>query len=323
MKKIFTGLKPTSDQIHIANYFAAVKPILDYQEDNTKDLTLFIADLHSLNLVHEKNLIWDYTIKQAKIYLACGLDPEKILFFRQSHVAAHAQLQWILTALTHIGYMKRMHAYKDAVAKWNNDDITVGTFCYPILMAADILLYNIDLVPVGKDQKQHIEFARDIAQKFNKIYGETFKLPDALIPSEIWSIPGLDGRKMSKSYNNYIGILDEEKTILKKVKTIVTDNLSIEESKDPDTCNVYNIMKLFLDDKEENEKIRAWYTEWGVSYKDIKMYLYDKVIEFVKPIQDKYNDISDDEVRKMLEEWEKKASKEANKVMQEVMNKVF
>ncbi len=322
MKKIFTGLKPTSDQIHIANYFAAVKPILDYQEDKSKNLTLFIADLHSLNLVHKKNLIGKYTIKQAKIYLACGLDPKKTLFFRQSHVASHSQLQWILTALTHIGYMKRMHAYKDAIAKWNENDITVGTFCYPILMASDILLYSPDEVPVGKDQKQHVEFARDIAQKFNRIYGETFKLPEPVIPSEIWSIPGLDGRKMSKSYNNYIGILDDEKTILKKVKTIVTDNLSIEESKNPDICNVYNIMKLFLD-KEENEKIRAWYTEWGVSYKDIKMYLYDKIMEFVKPIQEKYSQISDEEVKHILEEWEKKALAESRWILEQVMAKIF
>lgn len=322
MKTILTWIKPTADQIHIWNYFGALKQVLEYQKDSDKKLILFIADLHSLNVIHSKWAIGQYTIKQAKIYLACWLDVTKTLFFRQSKVPAHTQLNWVLAAITNLGYMKRMHAYKDAVAKWKQDEITMGTFNYPILMAADILLYDPDLVPVGKDQKQHLEFTRDIAQKFNRLFWETFKVPQPYIQTEVATVKWIDWRKMSKSYNNYIWLLDDEQTILKKVRSIITDNKPIEEPKNPDECNIYSILKLFLSEKED-KTVRKWYTQWWKPYKDIKMFLYEKILSFVKPIQQKYSQISDEEVVNILEKWETRANQIANKKIKQIFENIW
>lgn len=175
----------------------------------------------------------------------------------------------------------------------------MGTFCYPILMAADILLYDADIVPTGKDQKQHVEYARDMAQKFNREYGDVFKIPEPYIRSTVAIVPGIDGRKMSKSYNNYIGLLDDEKTVLKKIKQIPTSTQTVEEAKNPDECNVYKICKLFLN-QEEDLELRRKYEAGGLSFKEAKDYLYEKVITFLTPIQAKYAQISDEEIREIL-----------------------
>ena len=189
-------------------------------------------------------------------------------------------------------------------------------------MAADILLYDADIVPVGKDQKQHVEYARDIAMKFNNAFGETFKVPDVHIQSEVATIIGVDGRKMSKSYNNYIWLLDDEKTILKRVKQIPTSAQTVEEPKDPDNCNVYNLCKLFLT-KEEDEALRKRYEIWGLSYKDAKDQLYEKIIAFVKPIQEKYKKISDKEITELLKKNAKKVNELSKKKIEEVYKKVW
>lgn len=217
--------------------------------------------------------------------------------------------------------MERMHSYKDALAKGKAGEISVGTFCYPILMAADILLYDADIVPVGRDQKQHVEYARDIAQKFNKAYGDTFKIPDVYIKEEVAVVPGIDGRKMSKSYNNYIWLLDDEKTILKKVKQIPTDTKTVEESKDPDTCNVYNMCKLFLT-PDEDQALRARYTAGGLSFKDAKDYLYEKIMAFVTPIQTRYAALNDQEILDMLARNAAKVNILAEAKIKEVYKKV-
>ncbi|MEI8092182.1 MAG: tryptophan--tRNA ligase [bacterium] len=197
----------------------------------------------------------------------------------------------------------------------------MGTFCYPILMAADILLYDTDIVPTGKDQKQHVEYARDMAQKFNREYGDTFKIPETYIRSEVAIVPGIDGRKMSKSYNNYIGLLDDEKTVSKKVKQISTSAQTVEESKNPDECNVYNICKLFLT-PEENEALRQRYLAGGLSFKDAKDYLYEKIIAFLKPIQEKYAKITDKEILKLLTDNAKKVNILAQHKLAEVYKKI-
>jgi tryptophanyl-tRNA synthetase len=188
-------------------------------------------------------------------------------------------------------------------------------------MAADILLYDTDLVPTGKDQKQHVEYARDMAQKFNRMYGETFKVPDTYIKNEVAIVPGIDGRKMSKSYNNYIGLLDDEKTVSKKVKQIPTSAQTVEEPKNPDECNVYKISKLFLT-SEENEALRKRYLAGGLSFKDAKDYLYDKIIAFLKPIQEKYVKISDKEILDLLDKNAKAVNVLAENKIQDVYEKI-
>lgn len=188
-------------------------------------------------------------------------------------------------------------------------------------MAADILLYDTDIVPVGKDQKQHVEYARDIAQKFNNAYWQVFKVPDVYIEPEVGSIIGSDGRKMSKSYNNYIWLLDDEKTILKRVKQIPTSTQAVEEPKDPDSCNVYKICKLFLT-PEEDEKLRKRYELGGLSYKDVKEYLFEKIMEFVKPIQERYAKISDKEITDLLKKNAKKVNELAQKKIEDVYKKI-
>lgn len=211
--------------------------------------------MHGLSFLHDGKTMSQYSMNILKLYIACGIDPKKTIIFNQAMIPAHSQLERVFTCITNMGTAERMHSYKDAINKGKAGEISVGVFTYPILMAADILLYDIDVVPVGKDQKQHVEYARDVAEKFNKLFGETFKLPEPQIDENVAVVPGIDGRKMSKSYNNYIGLMDDEKTVLKKVKVISTDTKGVDEPKNPDESNLYQIMKLFLT-PEEDAKIR-------------------------------------------------------------------
>jgi len=319
MTTILTWITPSANQIHIGNYFWAVKPLLDMQKEN--NIYFMIADLHAFISKQEKNFIHQASLNQAKIYIASGLNLEKVILFRQHKVPAHSQLTWILSCLTTLWVLKRMHAFKDKAWKWKQENISAWLFNYPTLMAADILLYNPDLVPVGQDQKQHIEYAQDIAEKFNKKYWETFKIPKEYINKEVATITWIDGRKMSKSYNNFIWILDTEEEILKNVKKITTDSIPLGTPKNPDECNLYKLLKLFLT-KEENWQIREKYLTWNFSFKEMKELLFKKIIEFVKPIQEKYNQLSEKEVIKILEENEKKANKIANQNIQKIYDMI-
>lgn len=297
--RILTWLQVTADQFHIGNYFGSVKPFLDLcAKFPDAEKFLFVANMHSLTTVQDGSLRRN-ALNSLKLFLACGADPEQVFIYNQSDVPGHAQLTRVLSCLTHMGFMERMHAFKDKIANKKANEISIGLFTYPILMAADIVLYDATLVPTGKDQKQHVEFARDIAQKFNTMFGDTFVLPDSYIAPEVAVVPGIDGRKMSKSYNNFIGLLDDEKQILKRVKQIATDALAVEDPKDPDACNVYNILKLFLNVEEDNHR-RKRYTDGGLSYKEVKDFLYEKIMAFVTPIQAKYNAITDEQIVKML-----------------------
>lgn len=320
--RILTGIQATDSQFHIWNYFWAVKPMLDLA-DKFKDaeIFLFLAIMHSFNNVQNPEILRRNAINILKLYAACGADLKRFMIYNPAEIPGHAQLNRILTCITNMGFMERMHSYKEALDKGKAKEINVGVFCYPILMAADILLYDTDLVPVGKDQKQHVEYARDIAMKFNNAFGETFKIPEPYIKPEVGLILGIDGRKMSKSYNNYIWLLDDEKTILKRVKQIPTNTQTVEEPKDPDQCNVYNICKLFLT-PEEDEILRKRYEIWGLSYKDAKEYLYQKVIAFVQPIQEKYAEISDQEIIELVKENTKKVNELAKKKIEEIYKKV-
>lgn len=326
MKRILTWLQATAEQIHIWNYFWAIKPMLElvdqYKNDPTNEFFVFIANMHSLNTIQDWKQLVTNTKNLIKCYLACGLDKEKVVMFNQSDVPAHAQLKVILETITTLWFMKRMHKYKDFIQNGKEDEINMWTATYPILMAWDILLYDVDIVPVGKDNKQHMEFARDIAGKFNHMYGETFKLPWELIQEDVALIQWLDWRKMSKSYNNFIGIFEEDDMILKKVKSIPTDAIPVADPKDPDKCNIYNMIKLFLNE-QENTALRNRYTQWGLSYKEAKDYLFEKLSGFIWPIREKSKSITDEEVFKLLEKNAQIANNIATKKIKDVYEKVW
>lgn len=322
MKRVFTWAKPTANQLHIWNYFAAIKPIVDLQNDPENEIIVFIPNMHALTTWVSKSDIIQNTYSVLKSYIALWLDPNRVTFFKQSDIPAHAELNRILSCITTLGFMKRMHVYKDALDKWKADEITMWTFNYPILMAADILLYDADIVPVWKDQKQHIEFTRDIAIKFNNIYGETFNIPTELIIEAVATVPWIDWRKMSKSYNNFIWIFEDENIILKKVKSISTDAIPIESPKDPDKCNVYNILKLFINEQEDKE-IREKYLKWWLSYKDAKEYTFEKIMRLLKPVQQKASSITNEQVDQILNKWKEIVKKIAEKKIHDVYKKIW
>lgn len=308
-KTILSGVKPTA-RPHIGNYFGAMKQFVDLQ--NEYNSYFMIADLHALNTVKNAKELEQNTLDLAIDYLAIGIDPAKSVIFKQSDVSAHSELTWIFDTLVTVPYLQRAHAYKDAEAK--NKDVHMGTFNYPVLMAADILLYSPDLVPVGKDQKQHVEITRDIAEKFNSTYGETFKLPKEHIIDSVETVPGVDGQKMSKSYGNYIPLFAEDDEIRKLVMSIVTDSSGALPE------NVYAIHKLFRDE----EYLKALYTEHDGKYKILKDHLADDIIAFVTPLRIKRKAIAEDKeyILKVLREGAAAAKAEADDKMAEVKKKV-
>ena len=320
-KRILTWVKPTSDVIHLGNYFGAIKQVLEWQQKWDYDIILFVADMHATTTLHDWQELKSNIVGLVKSYLASWVDPQKVLIFKQSDVPGHVQLWWVLASITTLWYMKRMHAYKDALQKGKADETTMGTFNYPILMASDILLYDPDFVPVGKDQKQHLEFTRDIASKFNTTYKELFKLPEPMILEDVATVPWIDGRKMSKSYNNFISLIVDEQTLLKKIRRISTAPIPIQDPKNPDECNVYNILKLFLT-PQEDEQIRQKYLEWGLSYKRVKDLLFEKVRDFLAPIRQKYFEISQQEVKDVLSQWAQRAQQMSQKKIEDVFEAV-
>ncbi len=317
-KRLLSGVKPTGAP-HIGNYFGAMRQFVELQDEY--ETFIMIADYHALNFIQDKNEMAENILNITLDYLAIGLDPEKVTIFKQSDIPAHTELAWIFDTITTMPYLMRAHAFKDAEAK--NKEISVGTFNYPMLMAADILLYDPEIVPIGSDQKQHVEIARDTAQKFNNIFGETFVLPKDLILKEVAVVPGTDGQKMSKSYKNTIPLFGTDEEIKKAVMSIVTDSKTPEEPKDPETCNIFALHKLFLD-QSELSKLRSRYEKGGMSYKESKDMLFDEVIALVNPMRErreKYkNDI--DGVRKTLEAGKNKANEIANKKMKIIRSNV-
>lgn len=242
--RILTGIQP-SGRLHWGNYFGAMKSMFDLQAKG-EDMFMFIANFHAMTTVRDGAALRDATRETALDYLACGLDPAKTVMYRQSDVPEVQELAWYLSCLTPMGLLERCHSYKDKMA--HGFEATHGLFAYPVLMAADILIMNADLVPVGKDQKQHLEVTRDLAQKFNNAYGAVFKLPDAYIPETVATIPGTDGQKMSKSYGNTIELFDP--SAKKKIMSIVTDSKTVEDPKDPEECSIYGLYRLFATEEE-------------------------------------------------------------------------
>jgi len=316
-KTLLSGVKPTG-RPHVGNYFGAMKQFVELQE--SYKAYVMIADLHALTSVNDAKILKQDTLDLAIDYLAIGLDPEKVILFKQSDVPEHAELTWIFNCLTTMPYLARAHAFKDAEAK--NKEVNVGLFDYPLLMAADILLYSPDAVPVGQDQKQHVEIARDTAEKFNRIFGETFKMPEPLILEDVKTVPGLDGQKMSKSYGNTIPLFAEPEEIKKLVMSIVTDSKGVEEAKNPEEDNVFALHKLFSE--KDLPELRRRYEEGGIGYKESKEILAENIINYLAPLRERRKAIAadPDQVIQILKAGAEKAGAVAKIKMKEVREKV-
>jgi len=279
--RILSGIQP-SGALHLGNYFAMMKRMIEYQENHT--LFCFIVNLHALTSVFDAKLLRQNTFEAACDFLALGIDPEKSYFYMQSDVPEVTELTWLLSNVTPMGLLERGHSYKDKLAK--GIPANHGLFAYPVLMAADILLYGADRVPVGKDQKQHLEMTRDIAIRFNQQYGEVFVVPEPDIPDEVAMVPGLDGQKMSKSYGNTIDIFASHAQLKKKVMSIVTDSTPVEEPKNPDKCNLFAIYSLFLDDAGK-KALRQRYLTPGLKYGEVKKELLEVIWNYFAPYREK------------------------------------
>ena len=317
-KRLLSGIQP-SGTIHIGNYFGAIKQFVDLQ--NEYDSMVFIADLHAITTIQNKEELTSNIINVALDYLACGLDPARVCLFKQSDIPEVTELAWYFNCITTMPFLERATSYKDANQKAK--EVNVGLFDYPVLMAADILIEDADIVPVGADQKQHVEYARDIAQKFNNTYGETFKLPEPLILKNVSIVPGIDGRKMSKSYKNTIPLFGTDEEIRKAVMKIVTDSKLPKESKDPETCNVFAIHKLFLK-ANELETLKERYTKGGLGYKESKDMLCNEIINFISPMREKREIYAKDldKVRDILNDGAKKAKEIVRVKMSIIRDKV-
>jgi len=288
MTRILTGIQP-SGTLHIGNYFGAIRPLVDMQSRG--QVFAILVDLHALTTVRDGETLRRYSVDAAVDFLACGLDPDRCIFFRQSDVPEHAELMWILSCVTPVGLLERAHAYKDKVAR--GLPASAGLFTYPVLQAADILLYDADVVPVGKDQKQHLEIARDVVVKMNEAYGEVLKLPEPEISEDVATIPGLDGQKMSKSYGNTIDLFMPEKALRKRVMGIVTDSTPLEAPKDPEGSTVVELYRLFAGPAEV-DAMRESFRAGGVGYGHFKQQLFEAIWEHFAPMRARREQILSD-----------------------------
>ena len=312
-KRVLSGIQPSGD-LHLGNYFGMMSKMIEYQAKN--ELFCFIADLHALTVLPSPKTLSSNTINAVCDFLALGLEPDKTTFWVQSDVPEVTELAWILSSHAGVGLMDRSTTYKDKIAKGIKPNM--GLYSYPLLMAADILLFDSNIVPVGKDQKQHIEMARDIASKFNNIYGDILKLPEPDISKETQLVPGIDGQKMSKSYNNTIPIFGKEKEIRKKFMSIVTDMASIDEPKNKNTP-LFHLYCLFAN-KEEKKILTNRYDTPGLRYGDIKVELYEKMMDYFLPYREKRASLlsKPEEVNDILKMGAKKAKVIASEVLERI-----
>jgi tryptophanyl-tRNA synthetase len=280
MLRILTGIQP-SGTLHVGNYFGAMRPLIRMQERG--QVFCILVDLHALTSLQDPAALRANTRSAALDFLAAGLDPERSIFFKQSDVPEHSELMWILSTVTPMGLLERAHAYKDKVAK--GIAASAGLFVYPVLQAADILLYDADVVPVGKDQKQHLEMSRDIAAKVNEAFGEgTLKLPEPDIAEDVAVIPGTDGQKMSKSYRNTVNMFADEKSLRKSIMSVVTDSTPLEAPKDPEGSNVLALYRLFAG-ADEVRRMEDEFRAGGTGYGDFKKRLFEAVMEHFGPMR--------------------------------------
>ncbi len=301
--RVLSGIQP-SGRLHLGNYFGMMKRMVDYQENS--DLFTFIVNYHALTSVFDAEKLKEGTFEAVCDFLALGIDPEKSTFWVQSDVPEVTELTWILSNVTGMGLLERAHSYKDKMAK--GIPASLGLFSYPVLMAADILAFGGERVPVGKDQKQHLEIARDVAERFNSTYGETFVVPDADIAEEVATVPGIDGQKMSKSYGNTIDIFTDEKTLKKKVMSIKTDTTPIEGPKPIKDNYLFEIYSAFLD-KKEKEALKERFLTPGLKYGEVKKELVGVIWEYFAPYRKKREQYANDrgEVFRILEKGADKA----------------
>ena len=312
---ILSGITP-SGRLHIGNYFGAIRQHIEWQDKG--DAFFFIANYHAMTSRHNGELMLEHTLDIALDYLALGLDPDKCTFFAQSDVPQVTELAWMLGSLCPISLMEKAVSYKDKVAQGLSAN--VGLFTYPILQAADILIYHSDIVPVGADQKQHIEITRDLAVKFNIAYdGEYLRLPEDHIVEAVATVPGIDGRKMSKSYNNTIGLFDEGSELKKKVMAIETDSTPLEEPKDPLKCNVFALIKLFAP-KDQSDDIAAKYRKGGYGYGHAKKELLALIDDFFRDARVRRKELAADidGLHRVLKHGGEKARERAEQVMQPI-----
>lgn len=312
MQTILSGIKPTGEHVHLGNYFGAMKQYVDLQQRDNCERFYFIANYHALTTMRSRADLEQNSWNILREYLAAGIDTDKSNIFIQSDIPEHTELAWILNCLTPLGLLERAHAYKDAIAK--GKEANVGLFDYPVLMAADILMYQSHYVPVGKDQKQHIEIARDLAEKFNHYYGETFVLPEPLILAEVESVPGIDGEKMSKSYNNTITPFTDAKTMEKRIMSIKTDSLGIDDPKDVDSSIIIQLLRLVADQDTINH-VETKFRSGGMGYGEAKKLLSSKVQDYFAPMQKRYAEITDDELKIAVKKGAEKARSVAKKTI--------
>ena len=310
--RILSGIQP-SGKLHLGNYFGMMKPALEWQARG--EVFLFIANYHALTTVSDPAALRQATLDVALDFLACGLDPAKTAFYRQSDTPEVHELAWFLSTVTPMGLLERCHSYKDKTSK--GIAATHGLFAYPVLMAADILAVDGNVVPVGRDQKQHVEVARDVAIKFNNAFGEVFTIPEPQIREEVAVVPGVDGQKMSKSYNNTIEIFGEAKAVQKRIMGIKTDSKTVEEPKDPDTCNVFKLYKLVAS-PAEIEALAARYRAGGMGYGDAKKALAAAVEGHFGPMRQKRAELASnlDFVEQVLREGAQKARARASATLE-------
>ena len=318
MTRVLTGIQP-SGALHLGNYFGAIKQMKDLQDSS--DLFIFIANYHALTSLKDGKALKENTIDCAINFLSLGIDPNKATFYAQSDVKEVLELYWILSGYTPMGLLERAHSYKDKVSKGIAANHSL--FSYPVLMAADILLYDAKIIPVGKDQIQHVEMTRDIAIKFNNDFGDILTIPEFKVAEDVATVPGLDGSKMSKSYGNTIDIFNTEKQLKKIVGKVVTDSTPLEEAKDWSTCNVFALAKLYLDNDGQIE-LQKRYEKGGEGYGHFKMYLKELIWDYYKEAREKREHYlnNTDEVYDILSDGAKKASKIAKEKMEIIRDAV-
>ncbi len=312
--RILSGIQP-SGVLHIGNYFGMMRPAIALQAEG--EALYFIADYHALTTVRDPKVLRENSRLVALDFLACGLNPERGALFRQSDVPQVTELAWILSTIAPMGLLERAHSYKDKLAR--GLAATVGLFDYPVLMAADILIYDSDIVPVGKDQKQHIEIARDLAVKMNDTFGQIFKLPEPRIHTATEVVSGIDGQKMSKSYGNNIDIFGDEKEMRKRVMSIVTDSMPVEAPKDPSRSTIFQLYSLFAS-KDEIAEMRERFQRGGTGYGDFKKQLFEKLWEYFAPMRKRREEILANKT--YIDNVLARGAEQANEIADQVMKRV-
>lgn len=316
MARILTGIQ-SSGVPHLGNLLGAIVPAIELSRDTGNESLFFIADMHSLTTIRDAELLKENTYATAAAWLAFGFDTNKNIFYRQSDIPEVCELMWYLNCVAPYPMLANAHSFKDKADKLHN--VNAGLFTYPVLMAADILLYDAEIVPVGKDQKQHLEMTRDMAKTFNHTYGETLIEPESRIDERVMIIPGTDGQKMSKSYNNFINIFLPDKKLRKQIMGIQTDSTPMEDPKDPESCNVFKIFKLVASE-EQIEKMKTNYLGGNYGYGHAKQELFEVIIDKYAEERKKFNKLMED--KDLIEKELQKGAKKAKSIAQEVLGRV-